>query len=331
MKRLGVFILVVSLVSGLLVFPAVANVVWNANSVWPLKNHHTVGLMEFAKKVKERTHGKLEIIVQPGGALGFKGPELLKAVRDGLVPLSDMLMSGVAGDEPVFGVSTLPFLFRNYKDSQLLSRKIGRPYFDKAARKWNQLILYIAPWPFAGLWTKRPIKSVADMKGLKTRTYDKNGALVVKYTGGTPHALPFSEVYSALATGLVDSVITSTPTAVDAKFWEVLKYFQRLNIEQAVDMVNVNLDAFNKLDKETQKILIETGKEMENIMWSRVQKIDREKEEVCIKHGMVSVPVSSKFIEELIKVTHKIRADWLKSAPLDAKKLYLQFVTAVGR
>jgi TRAP-type C4-dicarboxylate transport system substrate-binding protein len=286
MKKLISILLIISLMVGIFAISGLAATRWVANSVWPPNNHHSIGLVEFAEKIKERTNGELDIVVETGGALGYKGPELLKAVRDGLLPLSDMLISGVAGDEMVFQIVTLPFLVLNFDEAKLL-RDICRPYFDKAAAKWGQKILYITPWPAAGLWTKKEIKSVEDLKGLKTRTYDKNGALVVKATGGTPYALPFSEVYSSLATGLIDSVITSTPTGVDGKFWEVLKYFHRLNITYATDMVNVNLKAFHKLDKETQQILIDTGKEMEEIMWERVKQIDKEKEAICNEKGVL--------------------------------------------
>ena len=88
---------------------------WNTNSVWPPNNHLSVGLEEFSQKVAEKTGGTLDLVVQSGGALGFKGPELLKAVRDGLLPVSDMLISGVAGDEPVLGVVTLPFLVHSFE------------------------------------------------------------------------------------------------------------------------------------------------------------------------------------------------------------------------
>lgn len=310
--------------------PGSAKTTWNANSVWPPNNHHTIGLEEFAAKVKAATNGELEIQVSAGGALGYKGPELLKAVRDGLVPLSDMLVSGVAGDEKLFQLVTLPFLVLDFQEAKLLN-ETARPYFDKAAAKWGQKILYIAPWPGAGLWTKRKIATVEDMKGLKTRTYDKNGALVVEATGGTPYALPFSEVYSSLATGLIDSVITSTPTGVDGKFWEVLKYYHPMNITVATDMVNVNLAAFNKLDKATQEALIKAGQEMEAAMWAKVVEIDKEKEAICNQNGIETVPASKELLKSLSAVTEGIRNDWLKDAPPDARKIIEEFNQKVQR
>jgi TRAP-type C4-dicarboxylate transport system substrate-binding protein len=304
---------------------------WTANSVWPPENHQSIGLVDFVEKVKESTDGKLEISVQTGGALGYKGPELLKVVRDGLVPVSDMLTSGVAGDEKIFGLVTLPFLIQSFEEGKILN-DIARPYFDQVAEeKWNQKILYIAPWPAAGLWSKEKVESLADMQGLKTRTYDKNGALVVEAAGGTPYPLPFSEVYSSLATGVIDSVLTSTPTAVDAKFWEVLKYYAPINVTMATDLVTVNLDAFNKLDKETQDALVSAGKEMEEEMWAMVAELDKEKESLCNEQGITTVEPSQEFLDELSAVTENIRQEWLKDAPPEAQEIVEKFKQEVGR
>ncbi|HIJ57289.1 MAG TPA: TRAP transporter substrate-binding protein [Deltaproteobacteria bacterium] len=329
-KKLTYLIMALALVIGVCSSESLAKTTWNANSVWPPNNHQTMGLEEFVAKVKASTGGELEIIVSSGGALGYKGPELLKVVRDGLVPLSDMLISGVAGEEKIFQIVTLPFLALNFEEARVLN-DTARPYFDKMAEKWGQKILFISPWPGAGLWTKRKVVSTAEMKGLKTRTYDKNGALVVVAAGGTPYALPFSEVYSSLATGVIDSVITSTPTAVDAKFWEVLKYYQPLNITIATNMINVNLKAFNKLDKKTQDALVKAGKEMEEIMWKKVAVLDKEKEALCINNGMETVPASKEFMKELNAITEKIRTDWLKDASPDAKAMYDEFMKKVKR
>ena len=330
MKKLMTIFLVVSVMMFFIVTPGLAKAPWNANSVWPPKNQHSIGLEEFAKKVSAATNGELELVVHSGGALGYKGPELLKVVRDGLVPVSDMLISGVAGDEKIFQISTIPFLVRDFKELQLLTN-ISRPYFDKAAKKWNQKILYIAPWPGAGLWTKMKITTLADMKGLKTRTYDKNGALVMEAVGATPLALPFSEVYTSLQTGVIDSVMTSSPTAVDAKFWEVLKYFEPLNITIATNMVNVNLKAFNKLPKAQQNALVNAGKEMEKILWEGVKKWDGDMVAVSNKNGIETVAPSKELIADLEKITENIRAEWLKGAPPDAQKIYSDFRKKVKR
>lgn len=304
---------------------------WLANSVWPEDNLQCIALKEFAERVKNETNGKVQIDVKSGGALGYKGPEILKAVRNGLVPISSMVITQAAGDEKIFGVISLPFLTRGYEEAKMLS-EIARPYFDKACEeKWNQKILLMSPWPPAALWTQKKVDSVDDMKGLKVRTYDKNGALVVEATGGTPYPLPFSEVYSALATGTIDSVITSTVTAVDGKFWEVIKYHAPINITQTLELFTINLDEFNKLDEETQNTLLKIGKEIESEMWDKVVKIDKEKKELCNEKGIATVEPSEEFMDDLAAITENIREDWLKEAPPEAREIVDKFRAEVGR
>jgi len=330
-----VIVLVLSLVSvgcgGDKAAEAPESVEWLANSVWPPSNQQSIGLEEFATKVSEATEGKVNIRVQTGGALGYSGPELLRAVRDNLIPVSDMLTSGVAGDEPLFGIVTLPFLIQNFEEGRILS-DIARPYFDEVAEtKWNQKILYIAPWPAAGIWSKEEITAVEDMQGLKTRTYDENGALFMEAVGATSYPLPFSEVYSSLATGVIDSVLTSTPTAVDGKFWEVLDYYAPISITMATDLVTVNLDEFNKLDEETQNEILTVAKEVEDMMWEAVAAQDQEMESIVNENGITTVQPSEEFLNDLSEITKDIRENWLNDAPAEAREIVEAFNEEVGR
>src|SRR5215831_7069670 len=73
-------------------------------SVWPDSNFHVINCRRFADEVKKATGGAVEIEVKSGGQLGFKGPECLRAVRDGLVPIADYLTTQQIGDEPFMGI-----------------------------------------------------------------------------------------------------------------------------------------------------------------------------------------------------------------------------------
>jgi TRAP-type C4-dicarboxylate transport system substrate-binding protein len=126
-------------------------------------------------------------------------------------------------------------------------------------------------------------------------------------------------------------VITSTTTAVDGKFWEVLNNFERFNITIATNMVNVNLRAFNKLDKKSQDALIAAGKAMEEKIWGKVAALDKEKEALCNKKGITSVPVSPEILKNLKKASMPIHKEWLKDAPADAVKIYHEFTEQSGK
>lgn len=309
----------------------VEEISWSANAVYPDDNHTTEALLELSDRVSEITDGQVQIDVMSGGALGYEGPELLTAVRDNAVPISDILTSGVAGDEPLFEIVTLPFLVHSFEEAKLLN-DIARPYFDEVAEeKWNQKILYIIPWPFAGFWTQDKVESVDAMDGLKMRTYDKNGALVVEKGGGTPHPLPFNEVYSSLSTGVIDSVLTSSPTAVDAKFWEVLDFYSPVNVTMATSFASINLDEFNKLDEATQEAILNAAQEVEEKLWNEVPKLDQDQVDISVENGIEVVEVSDEFMQELSDMTEDIRNDWLETAPEEAKKIVDEFYEKVDR
>lgn len=331
MKKIWTLVTAAAVAAAILAAPCHAKTVWTANSVWPPENNHSVGLAEFAEKVRTATGGELELAVKSGGVLGYKGPELLRAVRDGRVPVSDILISGVAVDERIFQIVTLPFLARDLGEMKMLV-DLCRPAFDRATEgRWGQKILYVAPWPGTGLWTKKRIETAEDMKGLKTRVYDMSGALLMEAAGATPFVLPFGEVHKALQAGFVDSVLTSTPTAVDAKFWELLKYYEPLDIEIALNMVTVNLRAFQGLPRIQQEALVTAGREMEKIMWDRAPGWGKDMETLCRRKGIVTVAPSRQQIEILGKAAEFIRADWLRTAPPEGRKIYADFLEKAGR
>jgi TRAP-type C4-dicarboxylate transport system substrate-binding protein len=95
--------------------------------------------------------------------------------------------------------------------------------------------------------------------------------------------------------------------------------------------VTVNLAAFRKLPKAQQDALVKAGKEMDAIMWDRVVKWDKDMESISNKNGIETVASSKQMIQDLEKVTQNIRAEWLKTAPPDGKKIYADFLKKVGR
>lgn len=307
------------------------SVTWIANSGYPEGNHLGQAVIQYGDKVSEVTDGQIEIELRADGALGYEGSELLKVVRDNTVTMSDMVLSSVSGDEPLFGLSTLPFLYRDFDEAKTLN-EIARPYYDTVAEeKWNQKILYVIPWPISGFWTKNEITSLDDMKGLKMRTYDAMGAQVVEAVGGTPYPLPFSEVYSGLSTGVIDSVLTSTTSAVDGKFWEVLDYYLPISVMMGTNALTVNLDEFKKLDQETQDAILKAGKEIEDDVWSRVAEIDAKAEETTTENGITTVEPSEELVSELETITEEIRQNWLKTAPAEAQEIIDKYYEAIGR
>ncbi|MEE4357036.1 MAG: TRAP transporter substrate-binding protein [Desulfococcaceae bacterium] len=295
------------------------------NAVYGSGSFHTQGASDFAKLAEKYSGGSVLITVHPGGALGFKGPELLKVVKDGQVPMSDILMGVVAGSEHVFGISSLPRLVMNYEDARKLY-DMSRPLYDKAAAKWNQKLLYAVPWPPSGLVTQKEVKSIADIKGIKTRTYDKNGAEFLKALGGAPVSLPWGEVYSSLRTGMIDSVLTSAESANNGKFWEVLGFFKKINYAYPLNMVTVNLDYWNALSREQQDALLRAAKETEENQWNNSSARNDESLGAIAENKIQVSEESPELAAEMNKAAKQIVDEFKKDAKEDVKKILETFM-----
>ncbi|WP_025209632.1 TRAP transporter substrate-binding protein [Hippea sp. KM1] len=320
--RLFVVVLAVLIVSG---FSHAKVIKMNLNCIYGPNSIHTKGAVRFAELVKKYTNGSVVITVYPGGSLGFKGPELLRVVRDGQVPMSDILMGVVSGSEHVFGVSSLPKLVNSYKEAYKLYQAF-KPLYEKAALKWNQKFLYAAPWPPSGLVTKVKIETAKDLKGLKIRTYDKNGAKFLRILGANAVSMPWGEVYSALRTNLINGVLTSAESTKNGKFWEVLKYFSPINYAYPLNMVTINLDYWKALDKKQQEAVLKAAKETEEYQWAYSERINNEDLKIIREHGMVVNEPTEEFEKQMEKASKQLVDEFLEKASPSEKKILKEFI-----
>lgn len=314
------FVFVMSTVFCLTNVPKASAEEWPLAILWPVNNFATQGAMEFAKLVKERSDGKLNITVHPGGALGYKGPDMLRVVKDGLVPIGEMMLGYVGATEPILNLSTMPFLVSNAKEAHELG-VVARPTIEKAFAKWNQKLIYWHFWPGAGIYTKKPVQSIQDLKDLKIRAFDAMSTEWVKAAGGKPVTMPWGDVYMALFTGEVDAVLTSSVSGVDGKFWEVTPHFTDLGFTFGYSAVTVNTDAWNKLPDNLKKVLTATGKEMDAKQEEKAITVDQTARAELTKHGVKVSEVSPAFRQQCVQVAEPLWANWVKTAGPDAQTM----------
>lgn len=289
------------------------------NAIYPASNFHTQGAVNFAELVEEYTDGDIQITVHSGGSLGFKGEELLKAVKDASVPMSDILMGVVSGSEEIFGLSTYPRMVHSYEEARELY-EAALPYYQEACEKWNQKLLYAAPWPPSGLFTQDPVRSMQDMEGLKTRTYDKNGAQFLRKAGGSPQSMPWGEVYSALNTGLIDSVLTSATSGKDIKIWETLDYFTELNFAYPLNMVTINLDYWNSMSQEQQQAVLKAAEETEKAQWEASRQSHKDSMQALDENGIQISEPDQELSQKLDQIAEEIFQEYKSEAGEDTIK-----------
>ena len=269
---------------------AAAQVSWDTSIVWPEGNFHTQNAIAFAEAVSDVTDGAVAITVHPGGALGIRGPEGMAAVRDGIVPIADVLLNQQVGEAPVLGIETLPFMAPTIPQLALL-HKFYRPVLDDVAASMNQKVLYVVPWPGQAVYSPEQINTIEDLAGLRIRVVDANGTDFFGALDAVPVQMPWGEVVPSLAAGTIRGVTTSSSSGVDGSFWEFMDHMSSFNWQASSNAVTVNLDAWNALAPEHQAAIERLAHNMEGQFWLNTVAEDGKKIATLRENGMtVSAP-----------------------------------------
>ena len=302
---------------------------WDFPLAWPLGNFHVKNAQIFADKVKEVTKGEVQITVHPGASLGYKGPEMLGVVRDGLVPIGDILLNQQVGEESFLGIESVPYLVSDFAELRAL-HTFSRPVYEEIARKHNQKILYMVPWPGQNVYSKWKINTVKDLKGLKIRTVDKNGTAFFEKLGASPTQLPWGELVPSLALGAINGVTTSSSSAVDGKFWEFLSNCSQFQWQPSSNMVNVNLNAWNRLKPEQQRAIEQLARQLEAQFWQAAIDEDKANLATLAKNGMEVSRPSPELMAELVAVAEEMWAEFIQGVP-EAKGVIRAYRKMVGK
>jgi TRAP-type C4-dicarboxylate transport system substrate-binding protein len=296
---------------------AFAQTKWDLPAAYPASNFHTENLVQFANDVDKATGGKLKITVHANASL-FKAPEIKRAVQQGQAQIGEILLVNFENENPLFGLDGVPFLATSYADSMKLYRA-QKPALEKLFATQNMRLLYAVAWPPQGIYTNRQLNSVADMKGLKWRAYSPATAKIAELVGAQPVTVQAAELSQALATGVVDSYMSSGSTGYDSKTYEHIKNWYNTQAWLPKNAVLVNIQAFNALDKPTQDALLKAGAEAEARGW----KLSEEKNQWYVDQlkakGMNIAQPPAQLSTDLKKVGDVMLGEWLTKAGPDGK------------
>ena len=292
---------------------------WDMPTPYGDKNFHTQNIHQFAKDVEAATNGALKINVHSAGSL-IKHPEIKNAVRRGLAPIGEVLMSRLSNEDPVFGVDSIPFLATNYDEAKKLWAA-SRPVVEKKLAAQGLKLLYAVPWPPQGIYAKKELKTVSDMKGLKMRAYNAATETLARLAGAVPTQVEAPDIPTAFSTGRVDAMITSPSTGANSKAWDFVKYFHHTQAWLPKNMVIVNAKAFAKLPEDQRKAVLEAAKKAEERGWKMSMKETNDKLDVLKKNGMVIVTPSAELMNGLKEIGRKMTADWAKKTGPDGKAI----------
>ena len=287
---------------------------WDLPLAWPDGNFHVENSKVFAAEVEKATEGRVKINIHPGGSLGFKGPEMLRSVRDGLVPIGDILLNQQVGDAPIVGIEAQPYVVAGFDQLRMLHKHF-RPVLNDVAAQFNQKVLYLVPWPRQYVYTKVPIGKLEDLAGIKIRTYNKTTTELFNAVGMTAVQLPWGEVVPSLAAGTIDAVTTSASSGVDGKFWEFLKFMYPTSHVWGSNMVNVNLDAWNALEERDRMAIEEVAMRLEPQFWDVSRGEDEAKSGILNKNGVAMGEVTDAMLTGMQEATRPMTATFFEEHP----------------
>ena len=310
---------------------ASAATTWDLPIVWPDGNFHTKNVKVFAEEVKKATNGEVVINVHSGGSLGFKGPEMLKVVRDGLAPIGELLLNQQVGEAPLLGLEATPYLSSGYADLTKLHKHWIPEVAKVMKKKFNQKLLYVVPWPRQYVYTKVNAKSVADLKGIKIRTYNKTTTSMFNRIGMTSVQLPWGEVVPSLAAGTIDAVTTSASSGVDGKFWEFLKYMYPTSHVWSSNALTVNLDAWKKLSKKNQDAIVAVANRLQPKFWDVSKSEDDAKVKILTTNGIKVGTVTPAMLKEMQAKTKPMLQEQIKSIGGPAGAIIKAYQAELGK
>ncbi|PSC06816.1 C4-dicarboxylate ABC transporter substrate-binding protein [Alsobacter soli] len=292
--------------------PAGAQTKWNLPTAYPMDNLHTENIVQFAKDVEQATGGKLAITVHANATL-FKATDIKRAVQTGQAQIGEVLLSIHENEDPIFGVDVVPFLATSFQDSKKLW-DASRPAVEKKLASQGLMALYAVPWPPQGIYAKKDLNTVEDMKGLKWRSYNVGTARIGELVGAQSVTIQAAELPQALATGVVNSFMSSGATGYDSKVWESLDHFYDTQAWLPKNVVFVNKAAFEALDKPTQDAVLKAAAAAQERGW----KLSEEKtkwylDQLAAKGMKVQAP-SPALAEGFKKIGEQLTSDWVKKA-----------------
>jgi TRAP-type C4-dicarboxylate transport system substrate-binding protein len=296
-----------------------AQVKWDLPAAYAATNFHSENLAQFAAEVDRATGGKLKITVHPNASL-FKAPEIKRAVQGGQAQLGEILLVNFQNEWQLFGADGLPFLADSYDAAEKLWR-IQKPMLEKKLAEQGMSVLYAVAWPPQGIYSKKPLASGADLKGLKWRAYSPATARIAELLGAQPVTVQAAELGQAMATGVVESYMSSGSTGVDSKTFEHLKYWYDTQAWLPKNAVIVNRKAFDALDKPTQDALMKAAAEAETRGWAMSKRVNVDSLAKLKAGGMEIVPPSPQLKADLKKVGDTMIKEWLDKAGPEGKQL----------
>jgi TRAP-type C4-dicarboxylate transport system substrate-binding protein len=292
---------------------------WDMPTPYSEGEFHTRNVKQFVEDVQKATGGKLEIVVHSNGSL-IKHPDMLRAVSTGQVNIAEFLLSQFGNEDPVFEADNIPFVAAGYDDAWKFYQA-QKPLLEKKLQGRGLTLLYSVAWPGQGIYTKEPLKSVADLKGTKFRTYSPLTARLAELLGASPTVVQVPDVPQMFATGGIQAMITSSATGTSTKAWEFVKNYYDTAAFHPKNAVVANTRGFSRLPADVQQAMMRAASTAETRGWGMSKVRTLEANELLAKNGMTIHKPDAAMRDAYAKVGSQILDEWLKMSGAEGQSI----------
>jgi len=309
--------------AALTAFSAHAQTKWDMPTPYSDGEFHTRNVKSFAEDVKKNTGGALDITVHANGSL-IKHPDILRAVSTGQVNVAEFLLGQFGNEDPVFAADNVPFVAPGY-DNAFKFYQAQKPVLEKKLDGRGMKLLYAVAWPGQGIYTKDPVKSAGDFKGLKMRTYSPLTSRLAELLGMAPVQAQVPDIPQLFATGAMQTMVTSSATGTASKAWEFVKNYYKTNAWNPKNVVVVNQRAFARLPKNQQDGLLKAAAAAEPRGWEMSKQREKDADELLAKNGVTVAEPSAELKGALAKIGEQMAAEWEKSAGAEGQEILKRY------
>jgi TRAP-type C4-dicarboxylate transport system substrate-binding protein len=286
---------------------------WNMATEYPRDSVSGAGVERFATELTQRSGGRIVVAPSVDAEAGFKGVALVNAIEVGRLAAGDSFAGPLGEVDPIFLLSSLPFLATSFEDAQCLYRAAQLTYAATLARHHLRL-LYATPWPPTGLWTKKPLLQLNDLKGMVLRTYDETSSQVFKALGAEAASISFADAMLRLKGGSLQGVLSSGDGGAGRRLWEYLPSFTAVNYAVPLSLAVVHTHAFEALSPDLQQVVEAASSATDASQWQLVRtRVEADYAQMKVNGVTVSADLTAEFRGQLAEAAkHAIEA-WKKT------------------
>jgi TRAP-type C4-dicarboxylate transport system substrate-binding protein len=292
---------------------------WQMATPYPDGNFHTRNIRTFLEEIQQASGGKLQVQLHSGASL-LPMPQIKRGVQTGQVQIGEILLTAYSNEDVFFDADAIPQLVTNFGEAKKLS-DLQRPYIEQRLARQGLSLLYMVPWPPAGLYAQQPVPTLEGLRGMRFRTFSPATNRFATIVGAQPTLVQSAEVAQAFATGVVQAQITSAQSGVDTSAWDFARVFTPLGFSMTKNAVLVSRRAMEALPGALQQDIRAAAARAERRGYELAEEAQRTSEQTLASHGMQIVPATPQILEGLRTVSRQMTDEWIARAGEDGAKL----------